>query len=303
MKVNRVINFGCSHAYGSEMGGYRDDTGHIDLNYGNIVAKHLGVNFEIAAVPGSSNEYILNAVTEKVQQGDLCLLSWTNFRRAMYQTVDDVPEIPSHNFTEYEVIKVMNSVARKLSRTSLGFNTTMIKGMFKNESLNYMHDFTKKVDDLISFDHKIPFVENKTHELVETIAKYNVFYAWEFLPMFIKYLQLYNSVNAIVQNKGAKAINFIFHENKYILKRMETYDNTHELEINLATKLYNNWKNDPTRIQHYAPNYWAMNHIAGNITGVPEFEYPGDRQGHYGPDEHKVVGDILIKKCKELKCQ
>ena len=123
--------------------------------------------------------------------------------------------------------------------------------------------------------------------------------------MFIKYLQLYNSVNAIIQNKGAKAINFIFHYNKDILKRMEEGDEelTHELKLNSATELYNNWKNDPTRIQHYAPNYWSMNNVAGNITGVPEFEYPDNRQGHYGPDEHKVVGDILIKKCKELKCQ
>jgi len=94
----RIINFGCSHAAGVEIAGRIEqkklggDThlqehmikhpDNIELNFGNLVAKHFNRDFRITARPGNSNRHIYHdAISTDIQPGDICLLSWTYFGR------------------------------------------------------------------------------------------------------------------------------------------------------------------------------------------------------------------------------
>ena len=58
---NRVINFGCSHAFGAEIAGSGiiHHPTNMELNFGNHVAKLYQKEFKIAARCGNSNRQIM----------------------------------------------------------------------------------------------------------------------------------------------------------------------------------------------------------------------------------------------------
>ena len=70
---------------------------NIELNFGNLVAKHFNRDFRITARPGNSNRHIYHdAISTDIQPGDICLLSWTYFGRDIWFNPSDDDESINH---------------------------------------------------------------------------------------------------------------------------------------------------------------------------------------------------------------
>lgn len=292
--IKRVVAYGCSHAYGSEMSGRFDDTGSREFVYGNLVAKHYGVPFHRVAQPGNSNEGILHNTIEHCEEGDLAIFSSIELKRAVYHPMSDDDPIRPQNITEYECTMICEEYNKTLPSWLPFSNITKMKKEF--EGLQ-KHNIIKHMD--------LPHVS--------AVAEYFIGYRWEFLPLFLDYLKYYTSWNAIAKSRGAYPINFMALENKLILKEMLHYegvgphfrnskgdpDYTHErMPHTLNTsRHYKDWLDDPTRIcKGYLPLLrWVLQKQNLDI-----YTFPDNRMGHCGKEQQPFIAQEIIKRCENL---
>lgn len=291
--MNRIVVYGCSHAFGSEIIG--PDVGiskeNLMLSFGSLVADHFNTPVNFSARPGASNRQILFNVIEHAQSGDLCLLSWTYFGRDNWfmRYADDhlEPEIfNSFHMLESAFLADNPSQATKKRLQSTG-------SQFINK---YMYE------DVKSFSRA-----------------QNLYYQADAIRV-LDFLQIYHAANAVIAQRGGTAINLHYDCNDSILHMLNgttpypvdkifTKDHYNDFSIRETVltipdrsenlRLFLNYKNDKTFIRFYHPKTqletsfrkWACYKLYGSD------DWPNDgRHRHLGPNEHQMLANEIIKK-------
>lgn len=302
--MKRVVIYGCSHAFGSEMLGRGDvSNASYDLNVAKHIADALGLPLYRAAVPGGSNRFTLHQAIEHVQEGDLCLFAWTYFARDMYIAEPDTGDYdePDH-YSQHQVGNVIDEIYRNKDNLI----TTMQK-LFNRLSINpeTIQRMKSQWAELGSNKHTFLSHPNLSH--IQAIARYQAEYGWQDEVSIVQFLEHYHSVNNIVKARGARAINWCMDNhhrtNKLLNSGISDWrwcknspwinEQRDTLGQNLfsGTKLYQDWLNDVTRVKNGDGfvTEWRKEQF-GNTWGI---SWPGDRMGHCGPDAHEHWARIL----------
>lgn len=299
--IKRVLNFGCSHAFGTEMAGKKNDEGSYDLNFGKHVADHFGVEFVRFGHPGSGNKFAYHNMIEFVQEGDLVLNSGCQIQRFMYYQTSYDKNIGSSHLTPYEITKVAELLYDKVKLMDYMKVTPVLQIL---GLLDEHHKYIKSAG--------INFIDYGNTQVAQKITEWAMNYHYEFLPLFVDYLEIYNAQLNLCEARGAKIINWIAQEDKDYLMWMENYNEDvklykHSPRNHLPKtlnegKLYSVWKNDPTRIKPTAEegDWVGLLEVLHRRLGGEPWELPDGRMGHYGPDVHKALADLLIAKAEEL---
>jgi hypothetical protein len=230
----RLVSFGCSHAFGAEMHGsdVQNHDDNFNLNYANFVAQHYNLDFKMAARPGNSNKQILHDVIEQVKPNDVCLLGWTYADRDRYIKETNNDSYANVNFSTFHALKVLYDNRLSLSNDNM---FTHIFDWFSKESVrvgvdNY-HYFLKDSDD-----------KNKLNHLKIFCQSYYEYYASPSIKT-INFLEMYHSANAIIQQRGALAVNFHFSMDSETIIPLKFSENL-SAEFIQSDKSYSNFKND-----------------------------------------------------------
>jgi len=280
--IKRVVAYGCSHAYGSEMSGRHNNDGSKEFVFGNLVAKHYNVPFHRVAEPGNSNEGMVHNTIENCEEGDLCIFSSIQLRRAMYHPIEDDDPIGPQHLTQFEVGTVYDKSNKKIPSWL---------------HINFIKEVRKKEFEEKGRQHS--FMNNSDKPHVPAIAEYFIGYRWEFLPLFIDYLKYYASWNAIALSRGAFPVNFIFDESENKLDRMLNFEGKGSHFRNGQTlnssKHFLNWLQDPTRIckGNLSMMKWVLKQQGIN-------DLPDNRQAHLGKEQQPLIAKEIITKCEEL---
>ena len=303
--IKRVVAYGCSHAWGSEMSGRFNDTGNREFVFGNLVAKHYGVPFHRVAQPGNSNEGMLHQVIEHCEEGDLSIFSGTQLRRSVYHPMSGNDPIGPQTISQYEAGVICAENNAKLPWWLAIKNINQMKDVFAKQEVK----------------HKL--LEHRNDPHVPTMAEYFIGYRWEFLPLFIDYLKFYASWNAIAYSRGSYPVNFISFESRTKLRNMlnlekvagsisshvgkgphfrnareDQYYTSERMPHTLNTsKHYLDWLNDPTRIckGDICLLGWVLQQ-----QGLDPDKFPDNRMGHVGKEQQPLIADEIIKRCEEL---
>ena len=301
---NRIVSFGCSHATGAEIEG--PSIGwtkkSIELSFGNLVAAHYGKTVSMSARSGGSNKQMLLNVIEHVQPGDLCLLSWTYFDRDNYIAISDLDIMHSDVFNSYHTFKVL-----AMQETHSKFTEIYNHFFAKVEKQNSSHQF----------------IDNHTDETVISISDSYERYYGKRVYRAIDFLQIFHSANAIIKSKGAIPVNFHFDCDEEVLHLINKYlewpteklfkpdfygdFNTPEytLQVNLGNnlKLFDDYVNNHDIIKFERIELFDTTNtkqptsfkkwICQGLYGDPHL-WPGNRLGHLGPEEHRILADIII---------
>ena len=307
---NRVVNFGCSHAFGAEIAGpgiiHHPD--NIELNFGNHVAKQYQKEFKIAARCGNSNRQILQDVIEFVEPGDICLLSWTYFDRKLWVLPRNTTPDSNYHYSSIHTITVMeskNSSTLKVLADKFGDLTDKHR-----QEINKMHYFLRKSN-------------SKNPTVVAVSNAHNEYYSQEEIKL-LDFLEVYKCTNEIIKSRGAHAVNFHYDiETDSIIDKLagykemrlkynqpvDSYDTfsekfnekkhtdfflTHGHQIE-KSHLFEFYRNDTTRIkwviderpvpfkQWYSYKYYGDKYI-----------WPNDRLGHLDNHAHNVLASQII---------
>ena len=300
--IKRVLNFGCSHAWGSEMSGKGNDEGSYELNFGKHVADYFGVPFLRCSQPGTSNKYAYHCMMEIVEEGDLVLNSIIQAQRFMYHKTSYDNVIGSSHITPYEITKVAEHI---YDEDKLLNFTKVLPILNIRKMLDEHHKIIQSSG--------IKFIDYGNAKIAQKITEWAINYHYEYLPLFINFLETYNAQQSLCKERGAMMISWTAQEHPEFLKWTEEYNDKTPIYKNTTqnenhppyslheTKLYKNWKNDPARISPQKDSkYIALLELIHRKNSGEKFTLPGDRLGHYGPEEHKDLADILIAKAKEL---
>lgn len=317
----RIINFGCSHAAGVEIAGrieqkkLGEDThlqehmvkhpDNIELNFGNLVAKHFNRDFRITARPGNSNRHIYHdAISTDIQPGDICLLSWTYFGRDIWFNPSDDDESINHcHFDRIHTMVVLTG--KQLPLESMA---------------------------------KHPFIKNNKKSIIKSVSK--AYSEYFHLPKInvLRYLEWYYATNMTIKQRGGIPINFHFdaeledwnelnktaytNDNLYSADCWLNNDNDsywpreeisyygttghgHELaalrkyydedQSRLKWELYNVTQPLDYKVpdgSHCTYKQWYTNEYHG---GPYLRDWPDNRRGHFGPHGHKILSEQIIK--------
>lgn len=314
----RVVNYGCSHAFGAEIAG-RGINFHYDnvrLNFGNLVAQHFNKEFKIAARPGNSNRQILHDVMEFVQPGDICLLSWTYADRERWILPENKDAESNTNYTSYHALRVLTE------NNYRGSLQTFKERFFPG----------KDEDDKKKIESTHFFLKNIDNPIVQSVCRAHYDYFSQPGIQTMNFLEIYQATNEIIKNRGAHAVNFHFDmepEVQINLKFFEEVDTkflqsnagyykydkeysptvqeyflTHPMDTEQSS-LYRYYQNDNTRInwvvqegvnlhprsfkQWYTEKYHGDKDI-----------WPDNRLGHLGGHGHEVLSEFIIPKVEEI---
>lgn len=314
----RIVNFGCSHAFGAEIAG-RAETFHpenVYFNFGNLVAKHLDCEFKIAARPGNSNRQILHDVIEFVKPDDICLIAWTYADRERWIVPNNTTPDGNTNYTSFHTLSVLDH------------------SNYKDSSKTFMKRFfpSSDQDDRKRIEQNHYFLKNINDPVIQSLSKAHYDYYSKPGIQTINFLEIYKCVNEIIKSRGAVAVNFHFDMEPEIMIFLKYYEemNTKFLQSKASyynyynecapevqdfflthstdtenCELYRFYRNDTTRIEWvkkegvdpspYSYKQWYMQKTYGDTTG-----WPGDRLGHLDKDAHRVLSDIIIEKLKGI---
>jgi hypothetical protein len=307
---NRVVNFGCSHAFGAEMAGSGiiHHPTNMELNFGNHVAKLYQKEFKIAARCGNSNRQILQDVIEFVEPGDICLLSWTYLDRKLWVLPRNTDPYSNFHYSSIHTIMVMES---QYSST-----LKVLDDKFSDLTDKHRHDINKK--------HYFLKKSNLKNPSVMAVANaHNEYYSQEEIKI-LDFLEVYRCANEIIKIRGAHAVNFHYDiENNSIIEKLAGYkemrlkynqpkDSYHDFSDKFTEKehtdfflthgqqmeksrLFEFYRNDPTRVkwviderpvpfkQWYSNKYYNDKYI-----------WPKDRLGHLDDHAHNVLASQII---------
>lgn len=307
--INRIVSFGCSHASGSEIEGPHVGWSekNMELNFGNLVAAHYGKTVVMSARAGGSNRQILLNVIEHVQPGDVCLLSWTYFDRDNYFATSNSDTIHSDVFNSYHTLKVL-ALQEKHSKFTDVYNYFFGKA----EHLNNVHQFTDKYTD----------------ETVISISdSYERYYATR-VYRAMDFLQTFHAVNAVIKSRSAIPVNFHYDCDEDVLHLINKFSEwpteklfkndfyhdfgtpeyTVQLPYGSDIALFNDYINCEDFIRFERVELFSENNISIPTSfkkwvcqkqyGDPHI-WPGGRLGHLGPDEHRILADMIITHLEE----
>ena len=307
---NRVINFGCSHAFGAEIAGSGiiHHPTNMELNFGNHVAKLYQKEFKIAARCGNSNRQILQDVIEFVEPGDICLLSWTYLDRKLWVLPRNTDPYSNFHYSSIHTITVMESqYSSTLKVLADKFSDLTEK---HRQDINKQHYFLKKSN-------------SKNPSIMAVANAHNEYYAQEEIKI-LDFLEVYRCANEIIKIRGAHAVNFHYDiENDSIIEKLAGYkemqlkynqpkDSYHDFSDKFTEKehtdfflthgqqmeksrLFEFYRNDPTRVkwviderpvpfkQWYSYKYYNDKYI-----------WPKGRLGHLDDHAHNVLATQII---------
>jgi len=307
---NRVINFGCSHAFGAEIAGSGiiHHPTNMELNFGNHVAKLYQKEFKIAARCGNSNRQILQDVIEFVEPGDICLLAWTYLDRKLWVLPRNTDPYSNFHYSSIHTITVMESqYSSTLKVLADKFSDLTEK---HRQDINKQHYFLKKSN-------------SKNPSIMAVANAHNEYYAQEEIKI-LDFLEVYRCANEIIKIRGAHAVNFHYDiENDSIIEKLAGYkemqlkynqpkDSYHDFSDKFTEKehtdfflthgqqmeksrLFEFYRNDPTRVkwviderpvpfkQWYSYKYYNDKYI-----------WPKGRLGHLDDHAHNVLATQII---------
>lgn len=313
--MKRVVIYGCSHAWGSEMAGRGDlgDAGY-ELNMGKHIADALGLPFHRAAEPGASNRFILHKVIEHAQPGDLCIFAWTYFARDMYIASRDSSEYDvSDHYSQHQVGNVIDEIYKNKTNMAV-----VVNKLFKKLSINpaTIKRMKTQWEELGAVKHTFLNYPNLSH--VQAIARYQAEYGWELEPSIVEFLEHYTSANNIAKSRGCRVINLCMDNHHQAQRTLDmgmqgfpTYKIYKENGVVLSsrdgllseplanTRLYKDYISDPTRIPLKDNNGFVTQWRKDRFGDGWGKQWPGDRMGHCGPDAHehwaRLVWDFALK--------
>ena len=233
---NRVVNFGCSHAFGAEIAGpgiiHHPD--NIELNFGNHVAKQYQKEFKIAARCGNSNRQILQDVIEFVEPGDICLLSWTYLDRKLWVLPRNTDPYSNFHYSSIHTITVMESqYSSTLKVLADKFSDLTEK---HRQDINKQHYFLKKSN-------------SKNPSIMAVANAHNEYYAQEEIKI-LDFLEVYRCANEIIKIRGAHAVNFHYDiENDSIIEKLAGYKEM-QLKYNQPKDSYHDFSDKFTEKEH-----------------------------------------------------
>lgn len=314
----RIVNYGCSHAFGAEIAG-RGNVYHADnvnLNFGNLVAKHFNRDFKIAARPGNSNRQILHDVIEFVQPGDICLLSWTYADRERWIVPGNNNPDENTNYTLYHTLSVLQ------------YND------YKDSSAAFLSRFfpSKEKEEKKKIESSHYFLKNADDPIVKSVCQTHYDYHSNTGIQTLNFLEIYKCANEIIKSRGATAVNFHYDmepetliclkyfdemNTKYFQASSSYYNYHNELDPEFHNyflthsedtencELYRFYHNDSTRINWvkepgvnplpYSFTQWYMEKYHNKKSG-----WPGDLLGHLDAEAHNVLSEFIIKKLEEI---
>lgn len=316
----RVVNYGCSHAFGSELAKPGDSVAppNVDLNFGNLVAKHYDRDFKIAARPGNSNKQMLHDVIEHVREGDICLLSWTYADRDRFIEPENDSRYNNCNYTSFHTLSVLQ-----------------FEG-YKDTSKTFMERFfpTPEQERRKKIEASHHFLKNATDPMIQSVCRAHYDYYSHPGIQIMNFLEIYKCVNEIIRSRGARAVNFhydmesdiiiklLYHEendtkclqgtNCYYDFRNELaetpeytdYYLCHPTELS-EIELYKFYRDDKTRIDFVSPQQgnpmpypfkqWYMEKFYGD-----RHTWPAGRLGHLDAAGHECLSKFIIEKLEEL---
>ena len=302
--MNRVITFGCSHAWGAECvtATRKDAPENLNASFGKQVANKLGLEFAMAARAGVGNDQILFDVIEHVQENDLCLVSWTYLDRYLWTARNKDDE--SSWFTNWHVLTVLsNNLPRYFEIAEKFFNVKQ-KVRDRHLEANKFHPFIKNIHD----PDLIKFCEGQA------------VYGLASMPKIVNFLKTYHAVDSIIKSRGATPVYLhydietpelqsisgvedlevkrIFPDRLYAMEETKETDGWNEVlfhnEID-NTPLLNGYRADSNfirwKVEDNAASYKDWYFHNNNLT-----TWPGDRIGHLDEQAHNELADIILEK-------
>lgn len=291
---NRVVIFGCSHAYGSEIEapGIITSKKCIELSFGNQIANHFKIPAKISARPGGSNRQIFINAVEHTQPGDLCILAWTYFSRENWVARTNHDTVLSDIFNEYHVNESVFLSENPRYATSERINSS---------GHQFIRDFQNA--DIQSF-----VKSQQTYYQHETMQALN-------------FLQIFISTNAVVKQLGGIPLNFHFDCDDNILSlinktsqwnsdemfKSDFYKTFSSADLLLTMpksnqiKLFSQYVENLDTIRFYnergletSYKKWICEKLYNNSQ-----VWPNDRHGHLGLPEHTELAKIIIERIEK----
>ena len=154
----KLISFGCSHIYGSEMPdlAIRAITDGSNLTWPALLAKHLNLEYSTYAWPGRGNLFIAEQVLNQIAEPALFVINWTYIDR--------------FDFKDSE-----NSVPQSFPGSNWDTCRPGEDDQFNEVYYKYLHsEYADKITSLIQIktcvdaliQHKRPFVMTYMDELI-----------------------------------------------------------------------------------------------------------------------------------------
>lgn len=286
---DRVVVFGCSHAFGSEIQGPGIITSrkNIELSFGSQVAHHFNKPVKISARPGGSNRQMFINSVEHVQPGDLCILTWTYFSRENWFARSDHDLIESDVFNEYHI----------------------------SESA-FLSDYPDQATNerLSSGGHQ--FIQDYNNPEVQSFVRAQRDYYQIASIQALNFLQIFSATNAVVKSIGGIPLNLHFDCDDSVLHlltgdidwpsrhmfKQDFYDNyaSDDLLLNMGEsdhiKLFSLYRENTDFIRFYDKKKkqtsfkkWICE--KNNING-----WGDDRRGHLGFSEHRELAQKIIQR-------
>jgi hypothetical protein len=288
---NRVVIFGCSHAYGSEIEapGIITSKKCVELGFGNQIAQHFKIPVKISARPGGSNRQIFINAVEHTQPGDLCILAWTYFSRENWFARTNHDTVLSDIFNEYHVNE----------------------SIFLSENPRYATS-----ERINSGGHQ--FIKDFQNADIQSFVKTQQTYYQHETTQALNFLQIFISTNAVVKQLGGIPLNFHFdcddkilnlinkkrHWPSDLLFKNELYDEFSLPDILLTmpksnqTRLFSEYTNNVDMIRFYdnaetetSFKRWICQKLYNKSDG-----WPNGRHGHLGLTEHTELAKIIIER-------
>ena len=273
--LKRVVVTGCSHAFGSEMGGRGENAGHDKLGFGPLLAEKLDLPLLLLARPGASNEFIKHQVFEHCEEGDLVINAWTYWDRFILWNADGTIK-PS-------------------------FGSSHEAGVVMMDKYPQFIDHSDWSQDRIDMVMENRYIKQRDNPLVQLASEYELMYYGENYTRFIRFLTDYFAVNSFLKSAGCKTINFQMDEKRSTYNELNDLKTDTELFQPTAmkyvpevcpktiedTNIYNYWKHDNSRLPYIMIKYLKQEF------GIAETEWPDNRMGHLGPEQHQMMYHIL----------
>ena len=185
--MKRLIGFGCSHMFGSEITGLNVVCAeeHNNLNFTSKLANHYGMLYVNAARPNNVNTSIVEDVYEIVRPGDVALVGWTYTGRSEYLNNGTPTSLEGGLLTPH----IFEALASKTT-------------------YNFPRQTTDEELERLKFANKT--VSDSTEELAEALARYYVEVGSHTFHRLHELLRSYMAVKSYCDANDVKVYQFFF---------------------------------------------------------------------------------------------
>lgn len=161
LTIERLISFGDSCIFGSELGDVVNDTTPSKLTYPALIAEQLELEYLCLAKPGASNQHIVKTILDYPFRGtEIAIIQWTNSAR-FGLPLDDGWSDMSPNLDDMDSAKLLSKefYARieidKFSKLQFKMCVDTVKQTLRSQYIMTSNDVAPVEDgSIVKFDGK-----------------------------------------------------------------------------------------------------------------------------------------------------